>query len=244
MARFHYILFPVDFSERCSNFIPQVASVAQHSNAKLTLLHGLQTVPAWFGGGEMSCPVGFAYNYTWADAADRLATFRGDFVRRLAVIPEAVIEEGDPATLIREYAEKNGVDLIMMPTHGCGTFRRFLLGSVTAKVLHDSRCAVWTAADDNPAPDPAQIQCDSILWAVNLKPASTSLISYAQAVAKEFRSQLRLVHAVTGADDGGIDCGIEFADSCLRQPARNWRVYNPLRALILRSVLTPVRSPG
>ena len=32
----------------------------------------------------------------------------------------------------------------MMPTHGCGPLRRFLLGSVTAKVLHDVSTAVWT----------------------------------------------------------------------------------------------------
>jgi Universal stress protein family len=42
-----------------------------------------------------------------------------------------LMHEGDPARLIVEYAEKENVDLIMMPTHGYGPFRRFLLGSVT-----------------------------------------------------------------------------------------------------------------
>ena len=31
-----------------------------------------------------------------------------------------------------------------MPTHGYGPFRRFILGSNTAKVLHDADCPVWT----------------------------------------------------------------------------------------------------
>jgi hypothetical protein len=52
--------------------------------------------------------------------------------------------EGDPASIITEYAARNRVDLIMMPTHGYGTFRSLLLGSVTAKVLHDAECPVWT----------------------------------------------------------------------------------------------------
>ena len=33
-----------------------------------------------------------------------------------------------------------------MSTLGEGAFYRFLLGSVTAKVLHESHCPVWTGA--------------------------------------------------------------------------------------------------
>ena len=54
--------------------------------------------------------------------------------------------EGDPGRIIADYAAKEKVDLIMMPTHGYGPFRRFLLGSVTAKTLHDAQCPVWTSA--------------------------------------------------------------------------------------------------
>ena len=53
-----------------------------------------------------------------------------------------VVETGDPAAVIIEYAENEKVNLIAMPTHGYGTFRRFLLGSVTAKVLHDANVPV------------------------------------------------------------------------------------------------------
>ncbi len=53
---------------------------------------------------------------------------------------------GDPAVKIAEFTRDNAVDLVMMPTHGHGLFRRLLLGSVTSKVLHDVHCPVWTAA--------------------------------------------------------------------------------------------------
>lgn len=46
-----------------------------------------------------------------------------------------VIELGDAAGIITRYAECNGMDLIVLSTHGLGTFRWLLLGSVTAKVL-------------------------------------------------------------------------------------------------------------
>ena len=53
--------------------------------------------------------------------------------------------EGDASEVITKYAAEHGTDLIMMPTHGYGVFRGLLLGSVTAKVLHDAVCPVWTA---------------------------------------------------------------------------------------------------
>ena len=56
------------------------------------------------------------------------------------------VAEGDPGSRIVEAARASGFDLIMMPSRGRGTFRSALLGSVTAKVLHDAECAVWTAA--------------------------------------------------------------------------------------------------
>ena len=37
-----------------------------------------------------------------------------------------------------DVVEALGDETIVMPTHGYGTFRRFILGSITAKVLHDS----------------------------------------------------------------------------------------------------------
>jgi nucleotide-binding universal stress UspA family protein len=60
---------------------------------------------------------------------------------------KAVVEEGDPAKIITNYAREHAVDLIMMPTHGYGPFRRFLVGSITAKVLYDELCPVGCVAN-------------------------------------------------------------------------------------------------
>ncbi len=51
-----------------------------------------------------------------------------------------------PVYRLAPLSERTGLelDLIMMPTHGGRHFRSLLIGSVTAKVLHDVRCPVWT----------------------------------------------------------------------------------------------------
>jgi hypothetical protein len=82
---------------------------------------------------------------------------------------DRVIEEGDPAHAIVDYAHKRKIDLIMMPTHGYGPFRQFLTGSVTAKVLHDARCPVWTSAHSERTSPRAAAEYRNILCAVDSK---------------------------------------------------------------------------
>ena len=52
-----------------------------------------------------------------------------------------VLAQGNPAQAILHTAQAEKADLIMMPSHGY-TFNQFLLGSVTAKVLHGTECPV------------------------------------------------------------------------------------------------------
>jgi nucleotide-binding universal stress UspA family protein len=191
---FKHILFPVDFSDRCDAVRPLVKSVAQRFRSKLTLMHVIQTPVGWYDGIEAPYPIMF-------DVPSMLEEGR----RQLEAFLEAptpagitkVVEQGDPATQITAYAKQNDVDLIMMPTHGYGKFRSLLLGSVTAKVLHDARCAVWTAAHTEAEELAGGLDCRSMMCAVDLTPESVHLIRYAADLAHEYRAKLRLVHAVS-----------------------------------------------
>jgi nucleotide-binding universal stress UspA family protein len=117
------------------------------------------------------------------------AALEGVNVRRMVC-------RGDPAQLIVERARAERSDLIVMPTHGHGALRRFLLGSVTAKVLHDAECPVWTGTHlaDAPAADPAQIR--HVMCAVNFGPQSQAVIQWAADFASEFGADLTIVHSV------------------------------------------------
>ncbi|TRZ76084.1 MAG: universal stress protein [Deltaproteobacteria bacterium] len=50
--------------------------------------------------------------------------------------------EGRPAQTIVNYAEANGVDLIVIATHGYSGMKRLMFGSVALRVLHDSHAPV------------------------------------------------------------------------------------------------------
>ena len=50
---------------------------------------------------------------------------------------------GSPAQKIVEFADKNGIDLIVMGNRGLGAFSRTLLGSVSNKVINTAKCDVY-----------------------------------------------------------------------------------------------------
>lgn len=55
------------------------------------------------------------------------------------------LEVGDPADLILAAAEAQGTDLIVLGSRGLNAARRFLLGSVSNKVVHHAKTAVLVA---------------------------------------------------------------------------------------------------
>jgi len=55
---------------------------------------------------------------------------------------EAVYQLGKPAEEIMKVAAKHCADLIVMGAHGLGAIARFLLGSVSTRVVQHSSCSV------------------------------------------------------------------------------------------------------
>ncbi len=191
------ILFPVDFSERCSAIAGQVAAMARRFNAQVTMLHVVQTRPIWYGD-----PASAPYQ-VWVEPAELIKEGQTALNAYLTaemkgVKTERVVVEGEAAEGITQYANKEGIDLIMMPTHGYGPFRRMLLGSVAAKVLHDADCPVWT--DVHEPSTAARPGFRTIMCAVDLSEESLPAIQWASKLAASYQSELYLVHAIPAAE--------------------------------------------
>jgi nucleotide-binding universal stress UspA family protein len=194
MAGIKHILFPVDFSERCDGAVPFVENMARRFGAKVTLL---SVAHPHYAGGIAGAPVidpqGLLQNVKKELDSAYTDHFAGLNVQRVADL-------GEPAQIVVDYAKANGVDLVMMPSHGYGPFRQLLLGSVTAKVLHDVECPVWTTAHTGEAPEPEHLQIAKVLCAVDGSPQSAALMQQAAAIAKELGASLRLIHVVPGIE--------------------------------------------
>lgn len=53
------------------------------------------------------------------------------------------ILQGDPASEIIDYADKEKVDFILIHTHGMGLIKRFTVGSVTNTLVHHANVPVF-----------------------------------------------------------------------------------------------------
>jgi nucleotide-binding universal stress UspA family protein len=179
---------------------PFVVSMAKALGAKVTLLNVIYVPRGWYGSAEGAYAFEWDINSMLADDRERLTEFFGEPEAGLTI--ETAACQGDPALAITSYAETHNVGLIMMPTHGYGKFRSLLLGSVTAKVLHDAKCAVLTEAHTQDPRLTSGEPIRSIICAVDPQPENAGLICYADRLARGFGAKLRLVRAVPRLEGG------------------------------------------
>lgn len=173
------IVFPVDFSERCESVAPMALAFARRFQSELTLLH-------------VSPPE--RENAPLTPARVALETFAARSLPDLDTKLELL--QGDPATEIVRFSEEHQADLVMMPTRGYGAFRRFLFGSVTAKVLHDARPPVWTDVHAREISTPRETSIRSVVCAMDLSEKNRLALRWAAQFSAEAGARLLLVHVV------------------------------------------------
>jgi nucleotide-binding universal stress UspA family protein len=154
-------------------------------------MHVLQPPPPLYAGMNTVYPEVYDFDGLSADLRQELQKFTNEELPKVPVT--CVVEMGDPASAITDYADAENISLIAMPTHGYGIWRRALLGSVTAKVLHDAKIPVWTAAH---APEPshrAHPQPRHILCALDLKAESRHTLEFAIELAADTEAKVELI---------------------------------------------------
>ena len=136
--------------------------------------------------------------------------------------PLRVLSQGDAATEIVQLAIRDGVSLIMIPTRGRGAFRRLLLGSVTAKVLHDATCPVWTSSHTEHV-TPARYPYRTVACAVDLSERSGETLRWSSQFASEQNAAMHVVHAID-VDETSTNRGIMEVRRYLRREAlERWK---------------------
>ena len=189
------ILAPVDFSELSVGALRYVEALVSHFGSETILLH-VQPPPRYeFSTMEIGGTlISEFFEARTVQIRKELDGFLKDDLPGLN--PRRVLLEGDPARKIVEYAHDNSVDLIVVPTHGYGSFRRFILGSITAKILHDADCPVWTGVHLEEASGREHIEFRTIMAAVDLGAQSEKALAWASAMAGYWGARLILIHCL------------------------------------------------
>lgn len=146
MIMFEKILVPLDGSELAERALNPALKVAQQTGGQVILL----SVPTL---KNMFVPERIGYGLPGPN--DSFEKSRQELTAYLQTILENKVEasldvctrvlDGDPASVIVDNAAEEGVDLIAMSTRGRSGLTRWVLGSVTEKVLRAAPCPVLVA---------------------------------------------------------------------------------------------------
>jgi nucleotide-binding universal stress UspA family protein len=192
------ILLPVDVPDAKLKTVRQAAFLARHFHSEVILLHVV---------APMSYPVGIleiGYELSGDLHAKIIKRAQKDLDQLLeseldGIAVRTLLLKGDPALEVARTGRDENVDLIVLSTHGHGEFYRLLLGSVAAKVLHESTCPVWTNTQLDEAPA-GMFGIHSVVCAVDLSPHSRNTVLRAAQITEEFGARLTLVHITGGVE--------------------------------------------
>ena len=220
MLPLQHILLPVDFSDRCSSMAGCVQLLATRYDAKVSLLHVAEYVflgPT--GAGLPPVPL-----ETSPQRIDELKELLDSYAAKHfpGIGITSNVRKGDPAGEIVDYAKTEAVDLIAMPTHGRGMFRRFLLGSISAKVIHDATVPVLTGAHLESHANGDTAKFSRILCSLGLDKHSRNTLAVAARLACDLKAKLGIVHAIPVHDarlaiNFGADWEPELVATCKAQ---------------------------
>jgi nucleotide-binding universal stress UspA family protein len=195
------LVFPVDFSERCVESCPYVAALTGRLGAKLTLVHVVESLPPGsspldqlFTGDQLEL------DERKAEANRALSAFQHQYMPQ---IPSQIcVLVGDPARCIVGYGGEGKGRMIVMPTRGFGPFRQMLLGSVTAKVLHDAKCPVLTGPHFEKAVDPRHwFNLERVMCAVALDWETNNVLRQSSELADQLGAELIAIHVITPVEE-------------------------------------------
>jgi nucleotide-binding universal stress UspA family protein len=213
-----HVLCPVDLSDLSIRALAYAGAVAEWYDSALTVLHVVPSFePMELRAGALFDPVQFLYPMTREQVEERLR----DAVRASGIAPHAlcVAAAGDPSALIVSQTRATAVDLIVMATHGRSGWDRFVLGSVTEKVMQSAPCAVLTVPPDAP-PQPRDL-AGPVLCPVDFSPAALRAARVAADVARHIDARVTFLQAVEWWDGEPREIAhfnvAEFRDALLRQ---------------------------
>lgn len=191
---FKRIICATDFSDLSNRAIPFAVSLTKEFGTKLYFCHVIGLPSTAIYGEILLDPT------EQQDKAVRYAQEQlGSLIDPQQVEWEALIATGHTADEISRLAEVKSADLVIAATHGRSGLKRFLLGSVTERLMRILPCPLLIVP--GPAPDAPDVidqplRFQRILIGCDFSPDADLAFRYGLSLAQEFQSELYLVHVI------------------------------------------------
>lgn len=137
------ILCPIDFSDASRVALETASDLASRQGASLTLFHAYPVPGYTFPDGSFVASSKMLEEL--AEQANRhLEEWRELATKAGAASVTAATAVGEPAHEIVSFAEAQGMDLVVVGTHGRTGLTHALMGSVAERVVRKAPCPVLT----------------------------------------------------------------------------------------------------
>jgi nucleotide-binding universal stress UspA family protein len=143
MKQVQKILFPIDLSEKFETLLPWVSTFVNKFDATLYVLFVAQDLGSFTSFYVPHANLGSLQQEAVKAAEQKMAGAKQEFFKDFKKLETKVLI-GPPAEKILEFAQKEGIDLIIMGTHGRKGLEARIFGSVCLKVSRDAEVPVVT----------------------------------------------------------------------------------------------------
>jgi nucleotide-binding universal stress UspA family protein len=189
------ILCPTDFSVFSSRAFRHAVALAQQLGARLEVVHVTPSLRRYAGDTLLPNAVAELIPAMRREAEADARRFVEPAVEARVPV-EIEIRDGEPWREILSLAQRRPADLVVLGTHGRSGFERFVLGSVTEKLLRLLPCPVMTVCHEEGRTWEAPSLVRRILCATDLGESSGETIAFAAGLATRYGAPLTLLHVV------------------------------------------------
>jgi nucleotide-binding universal stress UspA family protein len=181
------ILFPTDGSEPAESVLEYALQIASEHEATIHVLNVVDT--SQDSPPRVQEGVSDALEQDGTEIVNEAAQRATEY--GIDVVSEVL--HGDPYEAIVEYSTQSAIELIVMPTHGRRGLQRFLLGSVTERVINTADVPVIAV---NPGTQPLTYPCQELLVPTDGSRGSELAVSEGVALANATGATLHILHVV------------------------------------------------
>jgi len=195
MIRFEKILCPVDFFPASLRAFEYALKLAENYGARIHALHVVAPIiPAAYGAAISIADI----TNEMEDQSRRQLEKLKASGRKKGVAVESDVHIGDIDVEIRHAITAKKADLVVMGTHGRRGFERWVMGSVTERLMRNCPVPLLAiAAAKRPTPAPPTIK--RIVVTTDFSDGTADALNYAFSIAQECQSKIVLVHVLDDA---------------------------------------------
>jgi nucleotide-binding universal stress UspA family protein len=187
------ILVPTDMGPASKSALKYARFFHERLGSKVTVLHAEHLdLPPYFLGGQLG---------DLKRELKKLIRGATEYVQKesqsaLGFLPDVRVVESMPIDAIIAQSKDNQFELIIMGMHSHSSAERLWMGSVTERVLRQSKVPVLAVRKD-----PPELPIQQVLCPMSPSEAGRQALEYAVSISKEMNAKLIVLHVVEQGEE-------------------------------------------